>query len=134
MLIACFNFTNMATARAINRGKEIGILKVSGSSRRELIIQFLTESVLLSLGGLVLALLIVLVVLPVFSDFTDRPLNFRMILETRTMVRILAIMLAAGLLSGSYPAFHLASFSPLSLLKADFKNNNRKDQALSETS
>ncbi len=124
ILIACFNFTNMATARAINRGKEIGILKVSGSSRTELIIQFLTESVLLSLGGLVLGLLIVWVLLPVFSDFTDRPLNFRMILETRTLSRIFAIMLAAGLLSGTYPAFHLASLSPLNLLKADFKNTS----------
>ena len=79
---------------------------------------------MLSLGGLVLALLIVLVVLPVFSDFTDRPLNFRMIFEIRTMVRILAIMLAAGLLSGLYPAFHLSSFSPLTLLKADFKSTS----------
>jgi putative ABC transport system permease protein len=130
MLVACFNYMNMATARSINRGREIGVLKVSGSSRRDLIIQFLTESVLLSMGGLVLALLIVLVVLPVFSDFTDRPLNFRMILEIRTMVIILAIMLSAGLLSGSYPAFHLASFSPLSLLRADFKNNNSRSGSL----
>jgi putative ABC transport system permease protein len=129
ILIACFNFTNMATARAINRGKEIGILKVSGSSRTELIIQFLAESVFLSLGGLILGLLIVWVVLPVFSDFTDRPLNFGMILEARTLSRIFAIMLAAGLLSGTYPAFHLASLSPLSLLKADFKNTSGRRRA-----
>ena len=126
MLIACFNFTNMATARAINRGKEIGIYKVSGSTRKELIIQLLTESVLLSVGGLVLGMMIVWLVLPVFSDFTDRPLNFRMILEIRTLSGIFAIMLAAALLSGSYPAFHLASLSPLSLLKADFKNISGK--------
>lgn len=124
MLIACFNFMNMATARAVNRGKEIGIFKISGSTRKELIIRFLTESVLLSLGGLFLGLMIVWVVLPVFSDFTDRPLNFRMILETRTLSGIFAIMLAAALLSGSYPAFHLASLSPLSLLKADFRNTS----------
>jgi putative ABC transport system permease protein len=121
MLIACFNYTNMATAHAINRGKETAILKVSGSSRNELIIQFLTESVLLSFGGLVLGLLIVWAVLPVFSDFTERPLNFRMVLETRTLLRIFAIMLATGLLSGTYPAFYLASLAPLNLLKADFK-------------
>jgi putative ABC transport system permease protein len=122
LLIACFNYMNIATARSLNRGKETGILKVSGSSRNALIIQFLTESVLLSLGGLFLALLIVMFVLPVFSDFTDRPLTFRMILETRTMARILAIMLVTGLLSGFYPAFQLASFSPLNLLTGNYKS------------
>jgi putative ABC transport system permease protein len=121
ILIACFNYMNMATARSINRGREIGILKVSGSSRRDLVIQLLAESILISLGGLILGLLIVWFLLPVFSDFTDRPLSFSMTMEIPTLIIILAIMLVAGLLAGSYPAFHLASFSPLSLIKEDFK-------------
>jgi putative ABC transport system permease protein len=79
---------------------------------------------LISLGSLVLALLIVWFLLPVFSDFSDRPLRFGMIMEFPTLIRILAIMVVAGLLAGSYPAFHLASFSALSLIKEDFKHTS----------
>jgi len=126
LLIACFNYMNMAIARSYNRGREIGVLKVAGSSKKNLIMQFITESVLLSSGGLILALIIVWFCMPVFSSFTDRPLTFRMIFEEFTLIRIIAIMLFAGLFAGIYPAFHLSSISPLHLIKEDFKNMGGK--------
>jgi len=124
ILIACFNYMNMATARSYTRGREIGILKVAGCSKRDLVIQFLTESVLLSAAGLILAFIIIWLVLPVFSGFTERPLRFRMIMEYQTLIRIILLMLIAGLLAGFYPAFYLASFSPLQLINEGFKNRS----------
>ena len=122
LLIACVNYSNMAIARSYNRGREIGILKVSGSSRRDLIIQFIMEALLLSFAGLILATLIVLLLLPFYRDFTDRPLNFRMIFDFSTLLRIVALTLLTGLIAGIYPSFHLSSISPLHLLKGEYRN------------
>ncbi len=122
LLIACVNYMNMATARAYNRGREIGILKVAGSSRTGLILQFITESVLMSFGGLILALFIICFILPAFVTFADRPLNFRMIFESVTLIKVLALTLLTGMLAGIYPAVHLSSISPLHLMKGKFKN------------
>lgn len=124
ILIACFNYMNMATARSYTKGREIGILKVAGCSKRDLIIQFLTESVILSAAGLILAFMIVWLVLPVFSGFTERAIRFRIIMEYRTLIRIILLTLIAGLLAGFYPAFYLASFSPLHLINEGFKNRS----------
>jgi len=122
LLIACFNYMNMATARAYSRGREIGILKVAGSSRIDLILQFLAESVILSLGGLILAIGIILIILPDFSVFTERPLIFRMIFEFDTLIRVLVLTFMTGIFAGLYPAIHLATKSPLHLIREDFKN------------
>ena len=121
LLIACFNYMNMAIARSYNRGREIGILKVAGSNKKNLIIQFITESVILSFGGLFLAMILVSFFMPVFCAFTDRPLTFRMIVEDFTLIKIIALTLFAGLFAGIYPAFHLSSLSPLHLIKENFK-------------
>lgn len=126
ILIACFNYINMATARSYTRGKEIGLLKVAGSSKADLIIQFLSESLIHSAAGLILALIIVWFTLPLFSDFTDRPLDYKMILEWRMLSGIIILMLATGLTAGIYPAFHLASLSPLSLIKGGNKKTSRR--------
>jgi putative ABC transport system permease protein len=122
LLIACFNYTNMATARSYNRGREIGVLKVVGSSKSDLIIQFLIESVLLSFGGLIFALIIVFFLIPVFSGFIERPLTFNMIFEYSALIKVFVLALATGIFAGIYPALHLASISPLNLIKEDFKN------------
>ena len=112
----------MATARAYNRGREIGILKVAGSSKIDLILQFLAESVILSLGGLILAIGIILIILPDFSVFTERPLIFRMISEFDTLIRVLVLIFMTGIFAGLYPAIHLSTKSPLHLIREDFKN------------
>ncbi len=130
LVIACFNYSNMATARSYNRGRETAILKVFGSSKSDLIMQFITEALLLSFAGLLMALVIVLVLLPGVSDLTDRPLNFRMIFEFSTLIKLVALMLLTGLLAGIYPSFHLSSISPLRLLKEDFKRIGRSRRTL----
>ncbi|HUW92334.1 MAG TPA: ABC transporter permease [Bacteroidales bacterium] len=122
ILIACFNYMNMATARSYNRGKEIGILKVAGSRKHDLIIQFIIESVLLSFAGLFFALVIVCILLPVFSGFTERSLTFSMIFEYPTFIKVFLLTLTTGIFAGIYPAFHLSSISPLNLINENFKN------------
>jgi len=122
LLIACFNYINMTTARAYNRGREIGILKVAGSSKTDLILQFITEAVFLSLGGLFLALGIICIILPAFSVFSERPLTFRMIFEFETLIKVFVLTFLTGLLAGIYPAIHLSSKSPLHLIREEFKN------------
>ncbi len=122
LLIACFNYMNMATARAYNRGREIGILKVAGSSRSDLILQFIIESVLISFGGLILALIIVCFILPAFKTFAERALTLKMIFEYSTMIKVIILTLLTGLFAGIYPAVHLSLMSPLHLIKEEFKN------------
>lgn len=121
LLIACFNYMNMATARAYGRGREAGILKVSGSSRTELIIQFVSESVIISFGGLMIALLIIWLCLPAFSTFIKKPLVFKMIFEYSVLLKIIILTVLAGVLSGIYPAVHLSSIGPLQLINEDFR-------------
>jgi putative ABC transport system permease protein len=130
LLIACFNYMNMATARSYSRGREIGILKVTGSSKNNIIVQFLIESVLLSAGALILALIIVWFLIPVFSAFADSPMNYGMIFEHFALIKIIALMLFAGLFAGIYPAIHLSSISPLHLIKEDFKNIGGKRRSV----
>jgi putative ABC transport system permease protein len=126
LLIACFNYINMATARAFSKGREIGILKVAGGSKADLVLQFITEAVLLSLGGLILAIGIIYFILPVFSAFAERPLTFRMIFEFDTLIKIFVLTFLTGILAGIYPAFHLSLKSPLCLIREDFKNMGRR--------
>ena len=122
LLIACFNYINMATARAYNRGLEIGILKVAGSSKSDLIFQLILESVLISFSGLILAFVIVCFVLPVFNTFTERSLTFRMIFEYSTLIKVIALTVLTGIFAGIYPAVHLSLMSPLNLIKEEFKS------------
>jgi len=126
LLIACFNYLNMATAAAYNRGRETGILKINGSDRSDLILQFITESVLISFGGLIIALVIVCFILPAFTAFTERPLTFRMIFDYSTLLKIIVLTLLTGIFAGIYPAVHLSGMSPLYLIKEEFKNPGGK--------
>jgi putative ABC transport system permease protein len=122
LLIACFNYMNMATARGYSRGREIGILKVSGSSKYDLILQFIIESVVISFGGLILALVIVCFILPAFNTFTERALTFNMVFGYSTLVKVMVLTILTGLFAGIYPAVHLSRMSPLHLIKEEFKN------------
>jgi putative ABC transport system permease protein len=129
LLIACFNYLNMATARAYNRGRETGILKVAGGSKADLILQFITESVLLSFGGLILAFVLICFILPGFATFTERPLTFRMIFEYSTLIKVFILTFLTGIFAGIYPAVHLSLISPLNLIKENFKNLGRNKKS-----
>jgi putative ABC transport system permease protein len=118
-LVACFNFTNLATARATMRAREVSLRKVMGASRRQLIIQFLGESLLMSLLALVLALAVVEVLLPSFDQFLGRPIGFHYLSDWPVLLGAVAIALVSGLLGGVYPAFVLSGFRPAAILRAN---------------
>ena len=119
LLIACFNFMNLATARAMLRAREIALRKCVGANRRQLVTQFLGESVLMSLCALALALCIVEILLPFYDGFLERPITFRYLADWPLFLTIIGIAIAAGLISGSYPALVLSGFRPASVLRTN---------------
>lgn len=123
LLIACINFMNLSTARSEKRAKEVGIRKVVGAQKASLMGQFIGESVLLSFLGGILALILVQVSLPAFSELTDKKLfiNYG---SGVFWLSALGFVLLTGILAGSYPAFFLSSFQPVKVLKGTFKAAN----------
>lgn len=120
LLIACINFMNLSTARSEKRAKEIGVRKVAGARKYALIGQFIGESVFVTFLAGLLALVIVLISLPSFNQFTEKELfiNFRSIY---TWLAFFGFIFFTGLFAGSYPAFFLSSFQPVKVLKGTFK-------------
>ena len=127
LLIACINFMNLSTARSANRAKEVGIRKVLGTEKRSLVQQFLTESTLMAIFSLFIALVIAWMVIPLFNDVSSKQLTLQSLLQFRVLAVLLAMPIIVGLLAGSYPAFFLSSFQPIQVLKgkinAGFKRN-----------
>ena len=119
LLVACFNFTNLATARAMLRAREIALRKCAGARRAQLIGQFLGESVLTALVALVVALSLVEMLLPAFDQFIGRPIALHYAADWLILMLIFAIAAAAGLASGLYPALILSSFRPAPVLRAN---------------
>lgn len=117
LLIACVNFMNLSTARSAGRSKEVGVRKVLGSQRSNLISQFLTESVLTSMIALVFALLIAVLLLPFLNQLSGKQLAINLFAANRVMITLLLTAVIVGLLAGSYPAFFLSSFEPVKVLK-----------------
>ncbi|WP_316820954.1 ABC transporter permease [Pedobacter gandavensis] len=115
LVIACINFMNLSTAKASRRMKEVGIKKVMGASRKSLILQYMSESMLLTLLSLFLALLGVELFLPQFNDITGKELMLHF--DLNMVIVLLAIALFTGLFSGSYPALYLSGFNPAAALK-----------------
>jgi putative ABC transport system permease protein len=130
LLLACINFMNLATARSANRAKEVGLRKVTGARRSDIVRQFLGESVLLAFLGLGLALALLWAVLPLFNAFAGKQLTLGALLEPGLLLSVLAVTLFAGLLAGSYPAFYLAAFQPARVLKGTFFGGERGEAAL----
>ncbi len=126
LLIASLNYMNMATARSTNRSKEVGLRKVIGAGKGSLIRQFIGESMLLVVIALIIALIAVLFILPQFNVLTDKALNAANLFEPGTILLILVITIIVGLISGSYPAFYLSSFSPVEVLKSNVTPNQGK--------
>ena len=116
LLIACINFINLSTAGASKRAKEVGIRKVMGSLRSNLIWQFLLESVIVTIIALILSIIFVKLALPVFNDLAGK--NLILGFNTKTILSLLILLLLVGLLAGTYPAFFLSSFKPVVVLKS----------------
>lgn len=117
IIIACINYMNLATARSANRAKEVGIRKVMGSQRKQLIIQFITESVVITLIALVVSLIMIYALLPVFNSFANKQLPFNYVTQPVVLLSLLGIMVFSGVIGGSYPAFYLSGFNPVQVLK-----------------
>jgi putative ABC transport system permease protein len=117
LVIACINFMNLSTARSANRAKEVGIRKVLGTRRSDLIGQFLTESVLMSLLSFTLALVIAGLLMPYFNQLASKKLTLSPIGHPVLLPVLFAFAVIVGLLAGSYPAFYLSAFQPIQVLK-----------------
>jgi putative ABC transport system permease protein len=119
LLVACFNFMNLATARATLRAREISLRKCMGARRGQLIVQFLGEAVLMTVLALVLALALVEILLPSYSSFLQVPLAIHYLADWPLTLAILAIAVLAGLVGGFYPALVLSGFRPATVLRAN---------------
>jgi putative ABC transport system permease protein len=116
LLIACFNFMNLATARAMVRAREVSLRKVMGAKRQQLVVQFLGESVLTALIALILALALVEILLPSYDSFLNRPITFQYLQSWPLTVTMVLVAIAAGLVGGAYPALILSGFRPAATL------------------
>ncbi|MEO6583916.1 MAG: ABC transporter permease, partial [Ferruginibacter sp.] len=121
LLIACINYMNLSTARSVVRAKEIGIRKVVGAERGELIFQFLSESVLISWIAILFAFLITWLLLPWLNKLSGQHLSPSLFLKWQIIVPILLVPFVVGIISGLYPAMFLSSFQPIKVLKGIFK-------------
>jgi putative ABC transport system permease protein len=119
LLVACFNFMNLATARALLRAREIALRKTHGANRAQLIVQFLGEAVLMALLSLVVALALVEILEPLFSRFLQHPVGLNYAADWPLLLVIVGVTVAAGLISGSYPALVLSGFRPALVLRAN---------------
>jgi len=130
LLLACINFMNLSTARSANRGKEVGLRKVTGARRSDIIKQFLGESVILSFISLSLALVLVWQVLPLFNSLAGKHLSLFQVFDAGMLPALLGVTLLTGLFSGSYPAFFLSSFQPTKVLRGGWFSGSRGQSRL----
>jgi len=121
LLIACVNFMNLSTARSAGRAKEVGVRKVLGSPRSGLVFQFLTESLLTSFLALVLAVMMAILLLPFFNELTGKQIQLDQLSDLWLLPVLLITGLVVGLMAGSYPAFFLAAFEPVKVLKGKLR-------------
>lgn len=117
LLLASINYMNMATARASKRSKEVGLRKVVGAERQQLIVQFISEALLMTFIALLLSLSVTWSLIPDFNTLSGKNVSFETIMEPSFLLLMLGLSVFIGLISGSYPAFYLSSFSPLYVLK-----------------
>src|SRR5579871_1169373 len=126
LLIACINFMNLSTARSAERAKEVGIRKTIGARRWQLSSQFISESVILSLISLIIALLLVKLFLPYVNNLSQRHLELPFFTNARTFAAIVLGTILVGILAGLYPAAYLSSFLPVKVLKGSANSGNNK--------
>jgi putative ABC transport system permease protein len=122
-VIACINFMNLSTARASKRAKEVGVRKVIGAGRADLMKQFLGESFLLSILGVLVALPLLVLLLPYLNRITQADIHLYFLADHRLWLLLLAFIAGTGLFAGSYPAFYLSAFQAIKVIKGNFANH-----------
>jgi len=125
LLIACINFMNLATARSGNRAKEVGMRKVSGAHKTDIVRQFYGESILLAFIALIVALTFVWLLLPTFNNLAAKELSLGVPGNLLVLLGLVGITLLTGVISGSYPALFLSSFQPVKILKASLQSGSK---------
>ncbi len=124
LLIACINYMNLTTARSARRAKEIGIRKVTGSSKGQLVFQFLIESTLTAVVALILSLGFIALFLSTFNQLAGKFISFGSLLQPNTLLILLAVVVFVGIVGGSYPAFYLSKFNPVNILKGSLSKSS----------
>lgn len=125
LILACVNFTNLATARGLERAREVGVRKAVGAGQRQLIRQFLVEAVVLAGTGLLLAVALAAAAMPLFRTLTGTSVTLGVLAEPFTVVALLAITMTAALGAGGYPAFVLSRFDPVEVLRGRSRDGGR---------
>ena len=126
LIIACINYMNLATSRFSQRTKEIGLRKVVGAQKSQLVKQFMGESVLFSIIAFLFAVILVLLILPAFNSLVDREIQIHWLSNPWIPLTVLGMVLFAGLFSGSYPALFLSALRPVTILKGSLERRRRK--------
>ncbi len=129
LVIAIINYVNLSTATSAKRTREIGIKKVAGASRLQLILQFIGESVMLTFIAVIIALILIEFILPLFNTFTHKSIQFHDLLQPGKLLLIVLLTAVIGILSGIYPAFYLSAFDPLQVLKPVQRAGGRSGMA-----
>jgi putative ABC transport system permease protein len=124
LMIACFTYINLSTARSAERAKEVGIRKVSGAFRAQLFWQFISESFLLTVIAVVFSYVLMILLLPSFNTLAGTTFTYQQIINPAILLVTLLLILVIAVLTGSYPALMLSGFQPVKVLKGAFKNTN----------
>jgi putative ABC transport system permease protein len=125
LLIACINFMNLSTARSAKRAREVGLRKVVGAVKRQLIGQFYGESILLASIALVFAVVLVILVLPEFSAFIEKDFSLESLFQAKFIIGMLGVTLITGMIAGSYPALFLSAVRPVQVLKGSLVSGSK---------
>ncbi|MBN2414674.1 ABC transporter permease [bacterium] len=120
LVIACINYVNLATARSMRRSKEVGLRKLVGANKKQVIYQFLTESAIVALLALCIAVIGTIVLLPKFNHMIGRSLSFSPFTDSRLFFGLAGIVILSGLIAGSYPALCISGFTPITVLRGSF--------------
>src|SRR6185312_5568922 len=126
LLLACVNFTNLSTARGVKRAREVGIRKVMGSLKKQLVFQFISESVLLTFFAMLCAYLLIFIFLPYFNQLAEKNISFTYFLQPPSILTMVGISMVTGILAGIYPAFFLSSFNTIKVLKGSSSQGSQK--------
>jgi putative ABC transport system permease protein len=130
LMLATINYMNMATARSANRAREVGLRKVVGAFRKQIIFQFLAESLLLTFIALIIAVFVVFLLLPDFNQLTGKDISFGLFTQPGIIGAIILITIIVGVISGSYPSFYLSSFMPINVLKGNAAKSGKSSAFL----
>ncbi len=125
LFIACFNFINLSTARSASRAKEVGVRKVVGAFKKQLVRQLMGESILFTFIALIFSVISILLILPSFNYIIGKELSIDALFNLKSILSITGITFLVGIISGSYPALFISSFKPVNILKGNLKSNSK---------